>query len=189
MSSRASTIADLRAHISTVAPMRTGASPVATGIPNLDAHIQGWPCPGLVSIHGAVGTGRFGLILPSLQAHTNDNRMVAIVDPLGWLYPPGLPGLQLEHMMLVRCGGERAAWATAQLAASGAVPLIVLLDPPPLGRDARRMMRATEMGQSTIAVLTERPDPHLCAPVRLRTLGQKQIQIERGASAQPVITL
>jgi hypothetical protein len=189
MSSRAATIADLRAHLSAVAPMRTGAPPVATGISTLDDHIQGWPCPGLVSIHGAAGTGRIGLVLPSLQAHTQAHRMVAIVDPLGWLYPPGLPDLHLQHLMLIRCGGTRAAWATAQLAASGAMPFIVLLDPPPLGRDARRMLRATETGQSTIVVLTERPDPNLCAPVRLRTLGQKQVQIERGASTQPVITL
>jgi len=169
--------------------MRTGSPPVATGIPELDAHIQGWPCPGLVGIHGAAGTGRIGLVLPALKLHTQAHRMVAIVDPLGWLYPPGLPGLHLQYLMLIRCGGARAAWATAQLAASGAVPLIILLDPPPLGRDARRMLRATESGKSTVVVLTERPDPQLCAPVRLRTLGQKRVQIERGAPTQPVITL
>jgi hypothetical protein len=51
------------------------------------------------------------------------------------------------------------------------------------------MIRATEAGQSTVAILTERPDPDLCTPVRIRTLGQKQVHIERGAPTQPVITL
>lgn len=189
MSSRAAILAELRAHISKVAPMRTGPPPVPTGIPALDEHIEGWPCPGVVAIHGAAGTGRIGLILPAIQSHTQAGRVVAIVDPVGWLHPPGLPDIHLQHLMLVRCGAERAAWATAQLASSGALPLIILLDPPPLGRGANRMMHAAEIGQSTIAVLTERPEAHLCTPIRLRTLGCQQVQIERGAPSQVVITL
>jgi len=169
--------------------MRTGAPPVSTHIPRLDSEIRGWPCPGVVSIHGGVGTGRMGVVLPSMQTHTQNDKMVAIVDPLGWLHPPGLPDINLQRLMIVRCGGARAGWAAAQLAASGAIPLVVLLDPPPLRADARRLRRATEAGQSTLFVLTEQPDQHLNTPIRLRTLGNGQLKIERGAPHQPVITL
>ena len=105
MSTTLSTIAELRAHLAQIAPVRVQSPPTATGHPLLDTHLGGWPHPGVASIHGAVGTGRIGLILPALQAHTQAKRTVAIVDPLGWLHPPGLPGVNLKHLMLVRCGG------------------------------------------------------------------------------------
>jgi hypothetical protein len=186
MPSRAAIIADLRAQIARIAPMRTEAAPAPTGVPALDAHITGWPTPGVALIHGAVGSGRFGLILPTLQRHTTAGRCVAIIDPMGWLYPPGLPGLNLQQLMLVRCGSPQSGWAAVQLASSGATPMIILLDPPPLRRDGLRLMRATEAGQSTVIVLTERPDPQLTAPIRLHCMGNRQVRIERGAAGQPV---
>jgi hypothetical protein len=189
MASRATTLAELRAHLAAVAPMRTGTPPTSTGWGELDAAIGGWPRPGVAAIYGAVGTGRMGVILPSLQHHTQAGRTVALVDPLGWCHPPGLPGVDLRHLMLIRCGGPQAGWAAIQLAASGAVPLVVLLDPPPLAGDARRLLCATESGDSTAIVLTERPDARLTTPVRIHTLGGGQIRIERGALGQPAFTL
>ena len=189
MASRATTLAELRAHLAAVAPMRTGTPPTSTGWGELDAAIGGWPRPGVVAIYGAVGTGRMGVILPSLQHHTQAGRTVALVDPLGWCHPPGLPGVDLRHLMLIRCGGSQAGWAAIQLAASGAVPLVVLLDPPPLAGDARRLLCATESGDSTAIVLTERPDARLTTPVRIHTLGGGQVRIDRGAPGQPAFTL
>ena len=186
MASRAAIVADLRAKLAAIAPMRTRSVAQPTGLAALDAHIGGWPTPGVALIHGAVGTGRFGLILPALQRHTEAGRTIAIVDPLGWLYPPGLPGVDLRQLMLVRCGGPQSGWAAIQLAASGALGLVVLLDPPPLRRDGLRLLRATETGQSTVIVLSERPDPQLAAQVRLRCMGHRQVQVERGSAGQPI---
>ena len=184
MSSRTAIIADLRAHLAKVAPMREPPPPSPTGIDALDAQIGGWPQPGIAHIHGAIGSGRMGLILPAIQAHTQAGRTIAIVDPMGWLYPPGLPDVDLQHLMLIRCGSIQSGWATTQLAGSGALPMTVLLDPPPLSQDASRLLRATESGQSTVAVLTETPDPRLSAQVRLHCLGGGEVQIERGLRGQ-----
>ena len=188
MDSRAAIIADLRAQLSQVAPMRTQAPPSPTGIPSIDQHIEGWPSPGVALIHGPVGSGRFSLILPALRQHTEAGRTIAIVDPLGWLYPPGLPNIDLQRLMLVRCGSPLSGWAATQLAASGALPMTILLDPPPLRRDAIRLMRAAQTGESTVIVLTEQPDRDLAAPVRLRCLSSKEVQIERGAAGQPRVS-
>ena len=184
MSSRTAIIANLRDHLAKVAPMREPPPPSPTGIEALDAQIGGWPQPGIAHIHGAIGSGRMGLILPAIQVHTQAGRTVAIVDPMGWLYPPGLPGVDLQYLMLVRCGSIQAGWATTQLAGSGALPMTVLLDPPALSQDASRLLRATESGQSTVAVLTEIPDPRLSAQVRLRCLGGGEVHIERGMRGQ-----
>ena len=169
--------------------MRPSTPPISTEIPHLDAEIGGWPCPGVVSVHGAVGTGRIGTVLPTMQAQTQRDQTIAIVDSLGWLHPPGLPEINLRKLMIVRCGNERASWAAAQLAASGAIPIVLLLDPPPIRGDARRLIHAAEAGKSTLFILTERPQTHLSAPIRIKTLGNRKIEIERGAPHQPVITL
>ena len=124
-----------------------------------------------------------------MQTLTQNERVVAIVDPVGWLYPPGLPGINLQKLMLVRCGAARAGWAATQLVSSGAIPMVVLLDPSSLGANAHRFLRATESGQSTLFVLSEKPDHRLKASIRLQTLDGQKIKIERGAPHQPVITL
>ena len=189
MSSHASIIAKLRAHLESIAPMRTPADSIPTGWSELDAAIGGWPQPGVVAIHGAVGTGRMGVVLPAMYTLSHRQQTVALVDPLGWCHPPGLPEIDLRHLMLIRCGSAEAGWAAIQLASSGAIPLVIVLDPPPLYRDAIRLLRATESGASTTVVLTERPDPHLTAPVRIQTLGARQIRIERGAPGNPCMFL
>ena len=189
MSSRASIIADLKAHIKQVAPMRPPPQSHPTGISVLDDHIGGWPQPGIALVYGPVGTGRFRLILPTLQRITNAGHTVAIVDPVGWLYPPGLPNINMQHLMLIRCGADQAGWATTQLASCGAISVTILLDPPPLARHGSRLLRATEKGQSTAIVLGERVDPHLNPRVRLKCLGNNTARIERGAISQPTIIM
>jgi len=167
--------------------MRPPPQSVATGISNLDAHIGGWPQPGVALVYGPVGSGRFRPVLPTIQQTTTADHTIAVVDPIGWLHPPGLPGVNFQHLMLVRCGSDQAGWATSQLASSGAVSIVILLDPPPLSRDAARLRRATEEGQSTVIVLGDRIDPHLNPNVRLRCMGNNTIRIERGATHQATV--
>jgi hypothetical protein len=178
MSSRTATIAALRAHLAQVAPHRGQSASAPTGWPALDASLGGWPAPGVGALHGPVGCGRIGLILPALQAHTQAERTVAIVDAIGWLHPPGLPGVDLRYLMLVRPGSARAGWAATQLAGSGATPLVVLLDPPRLGREGLRLVRAAQAGHSTALVLSEDRDADLPAQIRVEVLGQGRVRVQ-----------
>jgi hypothetical protein len=184
MPSRAATIAALRAHLAEVAPHRGVPKHIPTGLPILDAALGGWPAPGVGALHGPVGSGRLGLVLPALQGHTQAERTVAVVDAMGWLHPPGLPGVDLRHLMLVRPGSARAGWAATQLAGSGAIPLVVLLDPPRLGREGLRLVRAADSGCSTVLVISEDRDMDLPAQLRIAVLGQGRVRIQSSGSPQ-----
>ena len=171
-SSRAAALAALRRTLSSqgalVDPEPRGGVP--TGFASLDA-ISGWPSPGLAEIVGLPGAGRMGLLLPLLARTTHAGRWVALIDVLGRLHPPGLIGLSWSRMLVVRPGAERAVWVAEQLAAAGAVPVVVLLDPLPVGRAGYRLLRAAEQGGSTAVVVGERREQSLPASLRLEALG------------------
>jgi protein ImuA len=178
---RAAAVARLRRHIAEVAPLRLRPGALSTGIEALDDAIGGWPRPGVAAVRGSPGSGRLGLVLPSLVTATAPGQHAAVVDAMGWLYPPGLPGVALERLLVVRPGQERACWATEQLARSGAFPLLVLLDPAPLRRPGRRLLSAAEAGRGTVIVVHERPDPDLFAAVRLEVEGAGRFRVTRAA--------
>jgi protein ImuA len=170
--SRSNALAELRRTLAAqgalVDPTPRAGEP--TGFSALDA-IAGWPSPGLAEVVGQPGTGRMGLVLPLLARHSQAGRWVAIIDVLGRLHPPGLIGVAWPRLLLVRPGAERAVWAAEQLAASGAVAAVVLLDPMPVGRAGFRLLRAAEQGGATVLVLGERREQSLPASLRLEALG------------------
>lgn len=183
-SSRAETLAALREHLNRVAPMRAPAATRARlplGVPELERFLHGWPRPGLAELAGAVGSGRLDLVLPALQELTHSGNTVGVVDPVGWLNPPGLRGVVLDRVLLVRPGATRAGWATEQLLRSGALPLVLLVDPGPLRRSGRRLQHAAEAGDACLCVLSERHDPSLPAALRLEVRGQGRVRIAKGA--------
>ena len=98
---------------------------------------------------------------------------MAVVDPLGRLYPPGLVGLRWERLLLLQPAAEQAAWATEQLAQSGAFPLVVLLDPPRLGKAGARLERAAERGECALFIVNESVDLHLPASLRVQALSRR----------------
>jgi hypothetical protein len=171
-SSRATALADLRRTLAAqgalVDPAPRGGEP--TGFAPLDA-IAGWPAPGLAELCGLPGSGRMGLLLPLLARHTQAGRWVAIIDVLARLHPPGLTGVAWSRLLVVRPGAERAVWAAEQLAASGAVPVVALLDPMPVGRAGYRLLRASEQGGGTVVVIGERSEQSLPASLRVQALG------------------
>jgi hypothetical protein len=140
---------------------------IPSGHPALDAAVGGFPRPGVVEVAGLPGSGRLGVLLPALARETRAGRVVAVVDALGRLHPPGLPGVAWSRLLLVRPGPEQAPWAAEQVLRSGAVPLVVLLDPAPFGRSGWRLLRAAEEGDAVLAVVAEAPDPALPATLRL----------------------
>lgn len=150
---------------------------LATGLPDLDALLGGWPRPGLVEISGLPGSGRLGLILPLIVRETRRGRVVGLVDVLERFHPPALVGIEPSRLLLVRPGGERAVWVTEQLAASGALACTVLLDPLPLRRGGIRLLRAAERGGSLVVVLAEREDPACPATVRLAVGGTPEAAV------------
>ncbi len=173
VTTRATALADLRRELSSrgalVDPRPRGGLP--TGFAPLDA-IAGWPAPGLAEVVGAPGSGRLGLLAPLLARNTQGGRWVSLVDVLGRLHPPGLPALAWSRLLLVRPGAERALWAAEQLAASGALAVVAVLDPLPVGRAGYRLLRAAGLGGRTVVVLSERSEQSLPASLRLEALGQ-----------------
>lgn len=137
----------------------------------LDAWLGGWPCPGVSEICGAPGSGRLALILPALEQLARAGRPVVVVDPWQQFYPPGGAALDLRSLVLVRPAPEQAAWAAEQVARSGAVEALLVLDPPPLGRAGVRLGRAAEAGRLAVWVVSSAPDPALPAGLRLVTDG------------------
>lgn len=186
---RATILAELRQKLAATAPSLVEQALVPSGVPELDAVAGGWPRPGVSAIVGAAGTGRVGWALPALRRLTAEDRFVAVVDTLGWLNPPGLPGVTLERLILVRPGAAQSLWAAEQLARSGALPLVLLLDPPPLGRAARRLRHAVEAGHAALLVLSDRHDPDLAPNLRLETTSPGTARLARGAGAGRVISM
>lgn len=170
---RAETIAALRRSLSgqglLVEPAARVGNP--TGFAALDAAVGGWPAPGLAEVVGAPGSGRLGLLLPLLARLSGAGRWVALVDILERLYPPAIPAVERARLLLVRPGAERALWAAEQLAACGDVPVVVLLDPLPVGRAGYRLLRAAEQGGGLVAVLAERSEQPLPASLRIEAQG------------------
>lgn len=165
---RGAVIARLRASLQ---PARVRAARLSCAWAPLDDWLGGWPLPGVVEVVGEVGTGRLALVLPALAALTQAGRPVVIVDPLQQLHPPGLPGLDLTQLVLVRPSLEQAPWALEQVARSGAVAAVLALDVPLAGRGVARLGHAAEAGRSTLFFVQRRSDADLPAQVRLQTDG------------------
>lgn len=168
MSASPSVLAQLRA---TLAAPRVVSGRLPTGVEALDRWLGGWPQPGLVEVVGGVGSGRLALVLPTLARLTRQGRTVVVVDPLAQLHPPGVPDLRPEHLLLVRPSLEQAAWAAEQVARSGAVEAMLLLDAPPLRRAGVRLARAAEAGGVSTFVIGAEPEAEVPAALRLRALG------------------
>lgn len=182
VSARAATLQHLRALVGSRG--RTGIVPppqaesaslaygsVSTGIAGLDAWLRGWVSPGPIEIVGRPGAGRLALVAPLLARLTTQGRTVVLLDPMLQVNPAGLTGVDLARVVLVRSPGERAAWAAEQVARSGAVDALVVLDAPAFGRGGVRLARAAEAGAVPTFVLAERPEVDLPAVVRLEALG------------------
>ncbi len=176
---KAQVLAELRAHIAQVAPVRTTPGRVPTGNACLETQLGGWPCPGISLIEGRPGMGRLGVILPTLRRLTHKGQRVVLVDGLGWLHPPGLEGVDLSQLILIQ-SGTRTGWVATQLARSGGFPLVVVLDPPRLGRGGRTLQHAAEQGRCAVVLISENREPSIPLSARLCMLPGGRLRILRG---------
>ncbi|MDP2315375.1 MAG: hypothetical protein Q8P41_20930 [Pseudomonadota bacterium] len=150
---------------------------LSTGIAGLDDWLHGWPQHGPVELVGQAGSGRLALVIPLLERLTCQGRSVVLVDPMHQVHPPGLGRVDLARLVLVRPPGERVAWAAEQVARSGAVDVLVVVDAPPFGRGGVRLARAAEAGGMAVFVLSERPEVELPASLRLESVGWQGGQV------------
>lgn len=164
---RAETLARLRAELGCTPLSAPSGLPI--GIPELDSASGPWASPGISEICGAPGSGRLSIILPTLARETAAGRWVAIVDVLSRLHPPGLDGVRLSRLLVLRPGAERAIWATEQLLRSAAIPFVLLLDCWNTGVAGHRLLHAAEEGRSALVITGDRPDTRLPAALRLET--------------------
>ena len=173
-----------------------GGAPVhrrraSTGVQLIDDLVQGLPCPGIVEICGAPGSGRMQLALQLAAEVTRNRQAVAWVDPLCQLYPPAAAdyGIDLDRLLVVRPpanGSHPEIWATEQLLRSGCFSLVISSLPGKKG--ARRAgghqwARAAERGQCTGVVLSEYPVRDVPAEIRLQT-GGGQVSVLRDRSGR-----
>jgi hypothetical protein len=177
---KAHVVAALRQHLAEVAPLRPLPVGLPTGIPALEAAFGGWPSPGVALIQGPLGSGRFAPVLPLLARLTRSGRRIAIVDSAGLVHPPGLRGVLLDNVLLVRPGVTRVLWATEQLARCEVLPVTVVVDPPGFSRSATRIQRAAEAGQNTVIVLSEVHQRRLPVDIHLSTGRPGHVQLLRG---------
>lgn len=184
--SRAQVVAALREHLAQVAPVRTLPVGLPTGIGALEAATGGWPRPGVTLIQGAPGSGRLAPVLPTLARLTCAGHRIAVVDPTGLLHPPGLRGVLLDNLLLLRPGPTRVTWAVEQVARCDAIPLVLVLDPPTLGRGAARLQRAAEAGNSAVIVISDQSQRRLPAALRLATGRPGCVQLLRGGRGKGV---
>ena len=173
-------LAELRAHIERIAPPRTIPGRIPTGIEVLDEILGGWPCPGISLIEGRPGLGRLGLVLPVLRDLTHEGRWVPIVDGADWLHPPGLDGVDLSRLILIR-PGSRVGWTATQLIRSGGFPLVVVLDPPRLKQDGRRLQHAAEQGKSALILISESRESGIPLSARITMLPGGKFCVRKGA--------
>jgi hypothetical protein len=159
---------------------------VPTGVPEVDSLVGGLPVPGLVEVAGLRGSGRTRVVVAIAIRLAARRRMVAWVDPLGRLYPPGLAvlGLDLSQVLVVRPPAEQDVWACEQAARSGCFPLVVVVDPPLRRHLGARLSRAAEQGSCAIVVLSERSTRELPASVRF-LVQRDQLVVVRDRQGEP----
>jgi len=154
----------LRAQFGRPAVVLPGHVPI--GVPGLDAWLGGWPVGAVSEVTGQPGSGRLALVLPALRRLARQGQRAVLVDPGQIFHPPAAPET-CEALLLLRPPPAQAAWAAEQVARAGVVPLLVLLDLPPLGRAGVRLAKAAEAGRTTVVVLNEVAEADLPASLRL----------------------
>jgi hypothetical protein len=159
------------------------------GIAGLDSAVGGWPY--LSEVSGRVGAGRLSILQPCASALTQRGALVAIVDPLCLFNPVGWSNVDLENLTLARPPLTQCQWTAEQLAGSGCFELVVVIDPPNIGKTGARILRAAESGLCSVVIVTTEGNSRLPAHVRLIVEGWRKggvmVSVEKGGRGERVL--
>jgi len=189
-----------QAHLSTLQALRAtirtlegeGVAPtqgVATGSAALDrVSGGGWPQGALSEVVGPVGGGSTRLLLNTVAHHTARAEQVIWVDTPGAFYPPMAAqlGVDLQGLVLLRPTADRVPWVVEQVAASGAVPLVIVAHPPEIPGAAERWLHAARRGQCALILQSPKPLRTLRPALRVRVRSGRVMATRRqgGGGAQ-----
>jgi recombination protein RecA len=165
----------LRARIAAIEGIRVGGGRAPSGVGALDAVTGGLPAPGLVALHGEVGSGRSRLAAAVLAACAAGGRSVAWIDGARQLHPPALAelGIPLDALLIVRPPAGHAVWAAEQVLASGCFPRVAISGVERVGVGGQRWARAAEQGRATALIVVGDAGRDLPAALRLRVEGER----------------
>ena len=189
-SSKKLSIEHLRKKIASISPApEIRARRLRTSVTILDSAIGGWPY--LTEISGRVGAGRLSILQPSAGAITKRGALVAIVDPLCLFNPVGWPHVELDNLTLARPPLTQCQWTAEQLAGSGCFEMVVVIDPPNIGKTGARILRAAERGLCSVVIVTTDGNSRLPARVRLVVEGWRKggvmVSAEKGGRGERVV--
>jgi hypothetical protein len=160
---------------------------LATGLPALDALIQGFPRGAISEITGPDSSGRTTLVHSLLAASTAKLEICAYVDTCDSFDPvtAAAAGVTLSQLIWIRCGGnaEHALKAADSLLHAGGFGVIVLdlcqITPRIANRIPisywYRFRRAVENTPSILALLEKQPMAKSCASLILEMQRKRTI--------------
>jgi hypothetical protein len=154
----ARSIDELRRELRSRAPFLGQLAFMASGWPELDHRLGGWPRGGIALVTGPVGSGRSSLAAGVLAHRTREGEVVALIDGSGRAHPPAFwqRGVVLERTLMVQRSDERVMYGLEQIVASGVFSAVVglgldgWLTPPRW----RRLQSATEGARVATILVT-----------------------------------
>jgi hypothetical protein len=161
-------------------PDRAAHAPaVSSGIFELDLLAGGLPRGCLTEVFGPISSGRTSVLVSALATMTTRSEVCALVDGRDGFDPVSAPaaGVDLEHLLWVRCGNIEQALKSADLLLHGGGFGLVALDlsdvPPQTVRHVPlnawfRFRRMVENTPTVLILLEQEPCAKTCASLVLR---------------------
>jgi len=135
-----------------------------------------------------MGSGRLSILQPAVSSLTKNEGLVAIVDPLCLFNPTGWSNVDLKKLILARPQITQCQWAAEQLTGSGCFELVIVIDPPNIGKTGARILRAAERGLCSVVIVTTEGNSRLPARVRLVVEGWRKggvmVSVEKGGRGE-----
>jgi len=157
---------------------------VPTGVPEIDAVLNGFPRGAITEIHGAASSGRTSLLLSALAFATGREETCALIDCSDTFDPTSgaKARVDFDRLLWVRCNSnlERAFKATDLLLHGGGFGLVALNLADVPSRNARRIIsswwfrfrRSLENTPTALIVITPVPCIRSCATLVLELMNE-----------------
>jgi recA bacterial DNA recombination protein len=166
---------------------KQAAEILPTGVPEIDALLNGFPRGAITEVHGATSSGRTSLLLSALAFATAQEETCALIDCSDTFDPSSAANARVDfdRLLWVRCSGnlERAFKATDLVLQSGGFGLVALnLADLPTKKVLRiisswwfRFRRALENTPATLVVITPVACIRSCAALVLELKNERVV--------------